>query len=49
MKDVTSDENTPYHHEEFNIHLKSIFIIEEVKDDENSGYNSILLGLIRNN
>ena len=41
MKDITCDEisyilNTHYNHNEFNIHLKSMFNIKEVEDDENS-------------
>ena len=46
MKDVTYDTmsyilNTPYHKNEFIIHLKSMFTIIDVKDDKNSGFNSI--------
>ena len=47
MKDVTSDTmsyilNTLYHNNEFIIHLKSMLTIIDVKDDENSGFNSII-------
>ena len=50
MKDVTSDEmtytlNTPYHNNEFIIHLKSMFTIIDVKDDENAGFDSIIRSL----
>ena len=50
MKNVTSDEmtyilNTPYHNNKFKIHLKSMFTIFDLKVDENSGFNSIILGL----
>ena len=50
MKDVTSDTmsyilNTPYHENEFIIHLKSMFTIIDVKDDENSGFNPIIRSL----
>ena len=50
MKDVTSDTmsyilNTPFHKNEFMTHLKSLFTIIDVKDDENSGYNSIISSL----
>ena len=50
MKDVNSDEmtyilNTSYHNNEFIFHLKSMFTIFDVKDDENSGFNSIKSGL----
>ena len=41
MKDITCDEIsyiliTYINHNEFNIHLKSMFNIKEVEDDENS-------------
>ena len=50
MKDVTSDTmsyilNTPFHKNEFIIHLKSLFTIIDVKDDENSGFNSMIRSL----
>ena len=50
MKDVTSDTmsyilNTPFHKNEFMTHLKSLFTIIDVKDDENSGFNSIISSL----
>ena len=50
MKDVTSDTmsyilNTPFHKNEFITHLKSLFTIIDVKDDENSGFNSIISSL----
>ena len=49
-KDVTSDTmsyilNTLYHNNEFIIHLKSMLTIIDVRDDENSGCNSILRSL----
>ena len=49
MADITFDEmkyilNTPYHNDKFKIHLKSMFKIIDVKEDENSGFNSITLG-----
>ena len=49
MADITFDGmtyilNTPYHNDEFKIHLKSMFKIIDVKEDENSGFNSITLG-----
>ena len=50
MKDVTSDTmayilNTPFHKDEFIFHLNSMFTIIDVKDDENSGFNSIINSL----
>ena len=50
MKDVTSDTmsyilNTPCHKNEYVIHLKSMFTIIDVKDDEISGFNSIIRSL----
>ena len=50
MKDVTSNNmiyilNTPYYHDEFNTHLSSMFNTEEVKDDKNLGYNTVINGL----
>ena len=50
MKDVTSDTmayilKTPFHKDEFIFHLKSMFTIIDVKDDENSGFNSIINSL----
>ena len=50
MKDVTSDTMTyilytPYHNNEFIIHLKSMFTIIDVKDVENSGFDSIIRSL----
>ena len=50
MNDVTSDTmsyilNTPFHKNEFITHLKSMFTIIDVEDNENSGFNLIIRSL----